>query len=163
MGDNTPDRLSDLTRISDAISQTFEANPAYDGARAKVIDGVTARQSSAHQQRMSNNQAQFDAHQKMMQGRYDSAYKKNQQWLQDFRGSGGTGTGTNDYGGHERFIDSVNETSSFNDPNTGKRTTREGQFDRWATDGLGNYIGSDDPNFDPGALDGNFQEVDPLN
>lgn len=159
---STPDRLATLTRISDAIGLGFEPNPAYDGARAKVIDTVAARQYSEHQQRMSNNQAQFESHQKMMQGRYDSAYEQNQQWLQDFRSSGTTPSGTRDYGSHERFIDSINETTSFDDPDSGQRTTRDGQFDRWATDGHGNYVGSDDPNFDPNALDGNYEEVDPL-
>ena len=106
---------------------------------------------------MANNQAQFDAHQKMMKGRYDSAYKQNQQWLQEFRGSGGAGSGgsgSSDFGSHEKFIDSINETTSFDDPDYEHRVSKDGQ---------GIYIGPDDPSFDPNALDGNYHEIEMLN
>lgn len=159
---SAPGKIESLIRTSDAISERFQANPQYDGARSRVIDQATARMSEAHQRRMAQNQAQFNAHQEMMKGRYEASYAQNDQWLKNFRSGGGSGSGSQEYSGHEKFIDSLRETTSFDDPNSASRTSQDGQFERWATDGQGNYIGSDDPNFDPGALEGNWQEAQPL-
>jgi len=98
-----------------------------------------------------------------MKSRYESAYKQNDKWLQNFRSSGNNTSGNVDYSGHYKTIDSINETTSFFDESTGSRVTQDGQYDYWATDGQGNYVGSDDPNFDPNALEGNWQAVVPLN
>jgi len=158
-----PENIESLIRISDEISDRFQANPKYDSARSQLINRITAQRSVEHQQRMLQNQAQFNAHQSMMKSRYESAYKQNDKWLQNFRSSGNNTSGNVDYSGHDKTIDSINETTSFFDESTGSRVTQDGQYDYWATDGQGNYVGSDDPNFDPNALEGNWQAVVPLN
>lgn len=157
-----PGRMDTLVRISDAISDRFQANPNYDRARSQLIDSVTARQYSEHKRRMANNQAQFNAHQQMMQGRYDSAYAQNKQWQQNFNNSGAANSSNNGYSNHDKFIDSIHETTSFIDPNSGSRTSQDGQYNHWATDGQGNYVGSNNPNFNPNALPGHWQEAKPL-
>ena len=158
---SSPENIESLIRMSDAISDQFQANLEYDRARSQLIDRVTARRYGEHKQRMAQNQARFNAHQQMMKGRYEAAYSQNEQWLQNFRNQ--NSSGDNAYSGHDKFIDSINETTSFNDPSTGFRTSQDGQYDRWATDGQGNYIGSDDPSFDPNAIEGNWREAQPLN
>ncbi|MCP5065281.1 MAG: hypothetical protein GY946_01835 [bacterium] len=159
---SAPGQIETLVKLSDAIDQGIQSNPAYDQARSRVIDAVTARNTVAHKKRMAQNQAQFESHQAMMKGRYQSAYAQNDRWLQNFRNSGGSSGSGSGYSGHDKFIDMIGETTSFNDPNTGTQMRQDGQFDRWATDGQGNYVGSDNPSFDPNAMGGNWQEARPL-
>lgn len=154
-------QLPQLTALTKAINKSIEPHPDYDHARSRIIDAVTARNTAQHNQRMANQQAQFDSHQKMMQSRYAAADRQNQQWLDNFRSSGGTSTGGS-YSQHERFIDTINESTSFHDTNAGGRVTASGNYDRWATDGQGNYIGSDNANFSPDALGGDWREATPL-
>lgn len=154
------EQLQELITLSHSIDKTFESYPHYDSARSKVIDAVTARQTAEHRQRMAAQQAQFNNHQQMMQDRYQSAYQQNQQWLENFRNDGAsTQSG---YSQHQRFIDTINEATSFDDAGAGGRVTRAGNYDRWATDGQGNYIGSDNANFNPDALGGDWHEATPL-
>lgn len=159
---SAPSQIETLVRVSDAIDQGIQSNPAYDQARSRVVDAVTARNTVEHKKRMAQNQAQFESHQTMMQGRYQAAYAQNDRWLQTFRNSGGSSGSGSGASGHDKFIDMIGETTSFNDPNTGTQVRQDGQFDRWATDGQGNFVGSDNPSFDPNAMEGNWQEARPL-
>lgn len=153
---SAPEQIETLEKISSAIIQGAEPNPAYDDARARVM-------AAAHHQRMAQNKAQFDNHQAMMKGRYRAADAQNSRWLQNFRSSGGSSSSPpSGYSSHDKFIDSIGETTRFNDPDSGTQVRRDGQFDNWATDNQGNYIGSDDPSFEPNAIEGNWQEAAPL-
>lgn len=120
-----------------------------------------ARSQREHQQRMRNNQAQFDAHQQRMRANSQAFDQRNQAWLQDFRGSGGA-QGGDTYDSHDYLIDSIHEQDSFADPSSGQRVTRDGQYKYNYSDGQGNYVGTDDPNLNTGDLQGDWEAVDPL-
>lgn len=157
---SSEEQLPHLIALSHAIDKTFEAYPDYDPARARIIDSVTARHTAEHRQRMARQQARFDSHQQMMQARYQAADQQNQRWLENFRNN--DASNQSGYSQHERFIDTINEATSFHDVNAGGRVTAPGNYDRWATDGRGNYIGSDDANFHPDAIGGDWREATPL-
>ena len=67
-----------------------------------------------------------------------------------------------DYTSHDALIDGIHERSSFNDPYSGQQLSRDGQYDYWYQNNLGEYHGTNDPSFDTHALQGNWQQIDPL-
>jgi len=66
------------------------------------------------------------------------------------------------YGSSEAFNDYMKGTTSFNDPYTGYQISQQGQFDSWYTDNYGNYIGTNNPNFDASSMNGFWNKIDPL-
>ena len=118
-----------------------------------------AHSQALHQQRMADNQARFQAHQQMMQERYDASDRQHRQWMNDFRSSGSSAYAGSDYTGHEAFIDGIHERSTFDDPYSGQQVQHEGQYDHWYTNGLGDYYGTDDPAHASGIV--TFEHPDP--
>ncbi len=55
--------------------------------------------------------------------------------------------GIHESGSHDRFIDSIHDVETFHDPQWG--TSKHGYAKQHWTDGWGNYIHSDDLNYDP--------------
>ena len=169
--------LEQLRQIHFQISQSREDNPQYQQAASQMSQQAMARDraqsqqwmaqsQAAHQQRMASNQAQFDAHQQRMQSQSQSFDQMNQQWMSDFRSSGGSawaGSGGDGYGSHEAFIDQIHGQQSFADPYSGQQMQMDGQYDYNYTNGLGDYYRTDDPNFDPNSLSGDWQAIDPMN
>ncbi|MEZ4651325.1 MAG: hypothetical protein R3E97_21545 [Candidatus Eisenbacteria bacterium] len=169
--------LDQVREIHFRIAESREDNPQYQQAAAEMSQRAIARDraqsqqwmaqsQAAHQQRMASNQAQFDAHQQRMQSQSQSFDQMNQQWMSDFRSSGGSawaGGGGDGYGGHEAFIDQIYEQQSFADPYSGQQMQMDGQYDYNYTNGLGDYYRTDDPNFDPNSLSGDWQAIDPMN
>jgi hypothetical protein len=93
-----PERLAATLRIEQQIAASFQPNPAHQ-ARVEQIGQMARQQSAAlhqqrmaqmdqfsrqmtpaHNQRMADNQARFDAHQQMMQGRWAAADQQMQSW-----------------------------------------------------------------------------------
>jgi len=144
------------------ISKQTEMNPAYDSARSRLIDQSARVSSAQHNQRMRNNQQQFNQHQQTMKNRSQMNDQQNQQWMNNFTKST-PNSGAQGYSGHDAYIDGINETSTFEDPSTGYNRTVDGQYDYNYTDGAGSYYGTDDPSFNPGMMqNGDWQETQPL-
>lgn len=168
-----PELIADAVRIHQQISHSYRANPAFEQRRVQVHEATMARSNAEHrqrmaasraqhQQRMASNQALFESHQRSMQQRYDAADQQHNQWMNDFRSSGSSAWSGNDYSGHDALIDGIHERSSFDDPYSGQQLSRDGQYDYWYQNNLGEYYGTDDPNVDPYSLPGDWQQIDPL-
>ncbi|HEX7071104.1 MAG TPA: hypothetical protein VF190_09875 [Rhodothermales bacterium] len=167
------DRLAETLRINEEMARSFEPNPAFE-QRVREIgqmalrrqqqqsDQWMAQSQRLHQQRMAANKAQFDAHQQMMQDRYATNDQINQQWMDNFRNGGTTTASGSEYTGHDAFIDGIYERNTFDDPYSGQQVHTEGYYDHWYTNSQGDYIGTNDPNFNPYPLDGDWQEIKPL-
>jgi len=138
-------------------------NPQFEQAYAEINRRVLNQMQVDHQRRMANNQAQFDAHQRRMKANSDAFDARNRQWMQDFRNSGGASGGSgNGYSHQDAYIDTIRETETFYDPDSGQNVQLDGYQDRTFTDNLGNFYRTDDPSFDPNSMQGSWQEVQPL-
>ena len=161
-----PDRLAEALRLNLQVARTVEVTPEYKAAWAEVDRRVIARMTSEHQQRMANQQAQFDAHQARMADQRAAFDSANQAWRDQHLNSGwntGGTTGNAPYTQNEKFLDAViREQDAFDDPDTGERIRLDGHYEHTYTDGLGNYIRTDDPSFDPHSVQGSWQEIQPL-
>ena len=123
-----PERLEAALRAEQAIAASFQPNPAHQARveqigqlarqqsaalhqqRMAQIDGFGRQMTAAHNQRMANNQAQFDAHQQMMQGRWDAADQQMESWR--------AGQASGDEM-HRRTINGINGTADVYDAQTG--------------------------------------------
>ena len=161
-----PAHLAEALRLNLQVAHTVQVTPEYQAAWAEVDRRVLARMSAEHQQRMANNQAQFNAHQARMADQRATFDAANQAWRDQHFNTGwntGSTTGSEPYTQNEKFLDSViREQDAFDDPDSGERIRLDGHYDRTFTDGLGNYIRTDDPSFDPHSVQGSWQEVQPL-
>jgi hypothetical protein len=145
------------------IAESRRANPKHTQAVKQISQQVTQGIQASHKQRMQANQQRFDAHQKMMQGRYQQNDQQNQQWLNNFRNDSYSGSGSNSgYSGQDAYVDSIHEQNTFYDPDSGQNVSPGGQSDYNYTDGLGNFYGTDDPSFNPNSMQGDWQQVKPL-
>lgn len=159
----SPPGLLDKTTETDMkISASAKNNPQYGQAIQQISQRVMQGMQQRHNQRMQASQHQFNAHQQIMQDRYQNSYQQNQQWMNDYRNQGPLDSGNHGYSSHDAYIDSINETSTFHDPDSGQNVTRDGQYDYNYTDGMGSYYGTDDPGFNPNAMPGDWQETEPL-
>lgn len=84
--------------IINEVSATFETNPEWQKQEDLRNQQQMAQQNAAHQQRMQQNQRNFEAHQNRMQQRYQAADAQNQAWRDQ--------QAANDRS-HERFIDNI--------------------------------------------------------
>ena len=171
---SSPELVSQTVRTNLEMAETYRPNPDFEQRIQQIHAQVSQRQQAMHQQRMANsqslhqqrmasNQASFDAHQRMMNDRYASNDQQNQQWLESFRNDNSSAYSSGgDYTGHDAFIDGIYEQSTFQDPYSGHQVSRDGQYDNWYTDGLGDYYGTDDPNFNPNSMEGNWEQIEPL-
>ena len=168
-----PKSLDNAVRVHEQITHSYRANPEFEQrmmqANAAAMqrsnaqhEQMMAQSRAQHQQRMAGNQARFDAHQRMMQDQYNANDQQHAQWMDNFRNSGTSAWSGNDYTGHDAFIDGIHERSTFQDPYSGQQVSRDGQYDNWYNNGLGDYYGTDDPSFDPNSMDGNWERIEPL-
>ena len=138
-------------------------NPQFEQAYAAIDRRVRQQMQVDHQRRMANNQAAFDAHQRRMAGNQAAFDAHNRQWLENFRGSGGSGSsGGTGYTTNDQFNDYIRDTETFYDPDSGQNVQLDGYQDRTFTDNLGNFYRTDDPSFDPNSMQGDWNEVQPL-
>lgn len=175
------DRLAETIRTHERISESFRPDPQHEQRQQQVFQAHLQRRQAAHEQWMANNQqwmansqalhqqrmaanrAQFEAHQQMMQGRYEAADRQHAQFMDNLRSGGSSSYGSgSDYTSHNAFIDQIYERSTFDDPYSGYQVHRDGQYDYWYTNGQGDYYGTDDPNFDPYKLGNDWQGIEPL-
>ncbi|SDL49668.1 hypothetical protein SAMN05421823_106176 [Catalinimonas alkaloidigena] len=171
-------RLQEALSLEKALEQSYQPNPQYQQVMAQINQRVMQQNNAshqqwmqqsqaAHQQRMAMRQQAFDAHQQRMASQQQTFDQQNQQWMNNFRNSGtsayGTTSGSYDnYTSNDYFNDAMRETTSFNDPSSGYRVQQDGQYDYWYTNGQGDYYGTNDVNFNPSTLQGDWQQAQPL-
>ncbi len=154
--------MSKTIKMAFEIEMKAKVNPQYDGARARVIDQVTRQNTASHKQRMQANQQSFNQHQQMMQQQSQINDQQNQQWMNNFSQPSNSNY-NNTYSGQDATIDSIHDSNTFADPDSGQNRTFDGQYQYNYTDGQGNYYGTDDPSFNTNSLpSGNWQQIDPL-
>ena len=123
--------------------------------------------SQASQQLMASRQA---AHQQRMQAQYAAMDQHNRQWREQFYNTGwssGSSSVSNSpsdsYSSNDAFLDYIRDTTTFYDEYVGHNVQVDGQYDYWYSNGLGQYYGTNDPNFNATVSLGlNWDEVKPL-
>ncbi len=154
----SPEHLFEETLMIDKkVSASHQQNPQYDMRVAQIHQQVAQRRQQemaemnrSHQQRMQDMRQGFDA--------------QNRQWSENFFGSWNTGSSTtgSGYSSNDQFLDAITGYSTFDDPQTGYQRRIEGHYQYNFTDGMGNYYGTNDPNFDYGVLGNSWRPIDPL-
>lgn len=124
---------------------------AYNQAEA-----AKANQSWAtHDQKMRNDQANFDARQRAHQSSVDAWNKSSM--------DGYNSRNASQDRMHNKTINSINETQNITDPNTGQQYQVEGYSKHYWVNGQGEYISSDsslyNPNLDPNYNHQNWEEA----
>ncbi len=156
------ERFDDTLETSFKISKATSIDPQYDAKRSSLIDQATQMSTAQHNQRMRNNQQQFNQHQKMMGERSQMLDQQNQQWMNNFSKSS-PNYGSDNYDSQDAYIDSIHETSTFEDAYSGQNKTLDGQYQYNYTDGMGGYYGTDDPSYNPNMMqNGDWQEIQPM-
>lgn len=152
-------QVEEALRVTEQVLRSREANPEYLARRQQFNREMSQRNYAQHQNRMAQLRANHNAHQARMRDIYAASDAQHQQFMTQLRSSGGSNS--SDYSSHDALIDQIHERSTFNDPYSGQETHREGQYDHWYTDGMGEYYGTDDPSFDPNSLPGNWERIEP--
>lgn len=153
-----PGMLMQTVDMDMKIQKNVRKNPQYTQAMQQINQNVLQGMQTRHKQKMAANQQQFDSHQQMMQGRYNSAYQQNEQWMNNNLRNGGNRGGGNGYTGHDATIDGIYDRETFYDPSTGQNVSRDGNYNYNYTDGQGNFYGTDNPNNPPAG----WQQTEPL-
>ena len=167
-------KLSQLMQTKANIDNSFQMNAAYEQRREQIQQQVMyqnniehnqrmANSRAAHQQRMTDQQASFNAHQQRMGEMSQINDANHARWMENFRNSGSySSSGNTGYSTHDAYIDQIYEQSTFNDPYSGQDVQLDGQYDYNYTNGLGDYYRTNDPSFDPHSLQGDWQQTEPL-
>lgn len=134
----------------------YVTDPTWDAIQSNKIKQQTQHANRSHQSRMASNQAAFDATQKAHRETQAAYQASNDSWYDRNLGAG------SEYNSTSSFNDAMTGHSTFNDAYSGHQTRQEGHYDYWYSNGLGEYYGTDDANFNPASLQGDWQSVQPL-
>ena len=157
-----PEYLQQTLRINHGIMRTRDLSGDYLARKHAHNQAAAQRGQAAHQNRMAQLQANHAAHQSRMRDVYAASDARHEAWMNtNVRAASSGGGGGGDYDSQDAFIDQIHERTTFNDPYSGQEVKVDGQRERWLTDGLGGYYGTDDPSFNQHRLPGNWQEADP--
>lgn len=110
---------------------------AYNRAEAEKAGKSWAE----HNQRMARNWANFEAGQREFVNRSNAAHDALMKNWQDRNAAGDRS--------HERFVDTITERAKVTDPSTGRHYKVESGSNHYWMNANGQYIGTDDVNFDP--------------
>jgi len=154
------DRFEQALAAYRSVLSSRQHNPDYIARKNQLNHQMSQQSAARHQQNMQNMRANFNAHQARMRDIYAASDARHESFMNQLR-STPTTTGSSGYSSHDAFIDQTHERSTFTDPYTGQEVHREGQYDYWYTDGQGNYHGTDDPNFNPHSLQGDWRAIEP--
>lgn len=142
------------------IVKSIKKNPQWaqlvkqiDAQKAREIDSRSRSSYAAHQQRMANNQAAFDATQRAhreTQQAYDHA---NQSWMNNQRMSDQ---------GQQNYVNSIHGTEVYTDPNNGDQYNLDNPYKYNWTNGNGEVISTDDAFYNPERYNsGTYYQLDP--
>lgn len=134
----------------------YATDPNWDAIQSNRIRQQTQQSNASHQSRMASNQAAFDATQKAHRETQAAYQASNDSWYDRNLGAG------SEYNSTSAFNDAMTGHSTFNDSYSGHQTRQEGHYNYWYSNGLGEYYGTDDANFNPASLQGDWQSVQPL-
>lgn len=138
---------------------TYQLNPDWDKQKSRIIDKDTQQMSRNHQANMNARQQQFNQHQQNMRETQQLYDQQNQAWYNRNFGPNGSSS----YSGNQAFIDgAITGQTTFNDPYSGFQIRQDGHYDHWFTNEFGEYKGTNDPNFDPSSLPGNWTPIKPV-
>ncbi|MEZ5544528.1 MAG: hypothetical protein R3F10_04950 [Lysobacteraceae bacterium] len=126
-------------------------------------ESSTPEGQRAYEARRTGNQAAFDAHQRGMAEMRAIQDRNHDSYMEQLRNTPTRSAGSG-YDSHDAYIDSIRGTTSFQDPYSETRVSKDGQYDYWYQDNLGNYHGTNDPNFSPynNLPPGNWERTEPL-
>lgn len=142
-------RLPAVIDVMAKVASSQVDDPRYTQASQRVM----AFRMQQHQALMQSNQNWFAGHMASMRQASQMQSQSNQQFSSSL-----TSTYTTD----DQFTDYLRSTTTFMDPWLGQQVSHMGQHDYWFTNGLGNYIGSDDPLYEPSPLTGDWSRIEPL-
>lgn len=129
----------------------FEMNEEWNQIRLRII-------AQSSQDRMASQRQQFEMRQRSLATMRRSFDAHNQAWYDRNFGT----SGTSSYSGNTAVLDAITGQTSFNDPYTGHQIKQSGHYDYWYTNEFGEYHGTNDPSFQPGAhYDGNWRSIQP--
>lgn len=140
------------------ITSTTQENPQYQTKSRQLM----VQRSQTHHAIMRNNRNWFEQHMTSMRQMSALQSQSNQQFSAHLKSSGYSGAPQQPYTSNDYFTDHIKDSTSFNGPYSGHRITQQGQYEYWYTDRLGNYHGTNDPNFTPNQLNGNWYPISPL-
>ncbi|MDR4503601.1 MAG: hypothetical protein MRK01_02265 [Candidatus Scalindua sp.] len=151
------------------LSQTIETmrqidvsqiqNPQYQVRSRQLM----AERYQQHQILMRSSQNWFESHMASMRQASRMQSQSNQEFSAYLKSGGSTSAHDNNtFTPNDQFTEYLRDNTTFDDPYSGHRISQPGQYEYWYTDRLGNYHGTNDPNFDPNSLVGNWYGITPL-
>lgn len=150
-------RMPETIAALAGIARSQIDHPEYTAKSQQIM----RQRLQIHQQLMQSRQDWFNAHMASMRQASQMRSQSNEQFSARLRSSG-TSPGDPGYTTNDQFTDHLRDSTTFLDPYTGDRITQLGRHEYWFTDSLGNYYGTDDPNFEPSMLDGDWSAITPL-
>lgn len=154
-----PEHFAQTLQINYGIMRSRDLSGDYLARKHQHNQAAAQRGQAAHQNRMAQLRANHEAHQSRMRGVYAASDARHEAWMNaNVRAPSGSGSS---YGNQDAFIDQIHERTTFNDPYSGQEVKVDGQRERWFTDGLGGYVGTDDPSFNQHSLPGDWQGANP--
>jgi hypothetical protein len=174
------EHFDDMLSVAKKMDDSMKENPEYSKtvreigqryrqqmaaqhqAQMQQFNAQTQQMQADHQQRMADQKASFASHQKNMAGLNQIQDVAHENYMKTLKSNGSFSTIGSDYGSHNAFVDQIYERQSFNDPWTNNKVALDGQYDYNYTNGLGDYYRTNDPNFKPSSLQGEWNKIDPL-
>lgn len=129
----------------------FKMNPQYIAAHNQREQQKSQASWSAHNQRMRNNEAAFQARQKAHVDTYNSM---NQMSMDAYNNRNNSSDRI-----QEQFVDGVWEQQNMIDPYTGENVKVEGYYNQYYMNNNNQYIGTDNYNYNPN-LDPNLNNTE---
>lgn len=154
------ERFAAAREQGEQILQSREWYAEYNQKKNQHTQLAMQRNGQAHRNRMAQNQANFNAHQRRMQDLYAASDARHESFMNNLRSTPTSPSGSG-YSSHDAFVDQIHEQTTFMDPYSGQEIQQSGQYDYWYTDGLGHYHGTNDPSFNPHSLQGDWQAIQP--
>jgi hypothetical protein len=174
------EHFDDLLVVAKQMEKSTKDNPEYSKmvreigeryrqqmaaqhqAQMQQIDAMTQQSAMDHQRRMADQKASFASHQKNMAGLNQLQDVAHESYMKTLRSTGTFSTVGSDYSSHNANIDQIYERQSFTDPWSNSKVALDGQYEYNYTNGLGDYYRTNDPNFNPSSLQGDWNKIDPL-
>jgi len=161
--------LSQLTTKAEDYEQAKKAyiyglanvkvNPQYIAAHNQREQQKSQNSWTAHNQRMRNNEAAFQARQKAHVDSYNSI---NQMSMDTYWNNSNASNRM-----QEQYVDGIWEQQNMVDPYTGENVKVDGYYDQYYMNNNNEYIGTDNslynPNLDPNLNNTEWQQVQPSN
>lgn len=140
-----------------SIAASQSENPQY-AARSRQVMQYRLQQANAA---MQANRNWFNAFQTTMRQTAQLRTEHNRGFA-NYLKSQHSPYGGDDYTPNDMFGDYLRDTTSFDDPYTGFRVEQPGRYEYWYTDSLGQFYGTNNPNFEPESLIGDWSRITPL-